>query len=99
MPCDLFDFVIDDDFLNHRLHLIIKIIVQTITCVALSGRKNDRHPQTENAPHLYHSANYPHLTLNYLLPFQGVDGVCRYPPRCGGLACVALSGRKNKRYH
>ncbi|MDR0611466.1 MAG: hypothetical protein LBG58_15265, partial [Planctomycetaceae bacterium] len=39
-----------------RLHSIIKIIVQTITCVALSGRKQrmtitiDRRPQTENAP-------------------------------------------------
>ncbi|MDR0611470.1 MAG: hypothetical protein LBG58_15285 [Planctomycetaceae bacterium] len=34
MNCDLFDFVIDYDFLNflnHRLHSIIKIIVQTIT--------------------------------------------------------------------
>ncbi|MDR0608542.1 MAG: hypothetical protein LBG58_00340 [Planctomycetaceae bacterium] len=29
MNCDLFDFVIDDDFRNHRLHSIIKIIVQS----------------------------------------------------------------------
>ncbi|MDR0611399.1 MAG: hypothetical protein LBG58_14925 [Planctomycetaceae bacterium] len=40
----------------------------------------------------------PRSTLNDLLPFQGVDRVDHYPPRCGGLACVALSGRKNDRH-
>jgi hypothetical protein len=37
---DLFDFVIDDDFLNflsHRFHSIIKIIVQTITRRVAAG--------------------------------------------------------------
>ncbi|MDR1270712.1 MAG: hypothetical protein LBK82_14420, partial [Planctomycetaceae bacterium] len=29
-----------------------------------------------------------------MLPLQGDCLYCRYPPRCGGLACVALSGRK-----
>jgi hypothetical protein len=38
--------------------------------------------------------NYKLFIINYhILPFQG--GWCRAtdPPRCGGLACIALSGR------
>ncbi|MDR0611460.1 MAG: hypothetical protein LBG58_15235 [Planctomycetaceae bacterium] len=27
-------------------------------------------------------------------PFRALMACYRYPPRCGGLACVALSGRK-----
>ncbi|MDR0608703.1 MAG: hypothetical protein LBG58_01165 [Planctomycetaceae bacterium] len=71
--------MIDDDFPNHRLHSIIKIIVQTRII----------RPTRPSFPSTIHVQ----LSMN-LLPFQGVDGVCCYPPRCGGLACVALSGRK-----
>ncbi|MDR2115235.1 MAG: hypothetical protein LBP87_02525, partial [Planctomycetaceae bacterium] len=39
--------------------------------------------------------HYSLLTINYhILPFQGVDWGTLIPPRCGGLACVALSGRR-----
>ncbi|MDR0611444.1 MAG: hypothetical protein LBG58_15155 [Planctomycetaceae bacterium] len=62
MNCDLFDFVIDYDFLNHSLHSIIEIIVQTITrrvaagwlVLPFQGERItvtiDCHTQTENAP-------------------------------------------------
>jgi hypothetical protein len=80
-----YDFL---NFLNHRLHSIIKIIVQTrIT-----------RPPRPSFRLMILSTIHVQLSIN-LLPFQGVDGVDHYPPRCGGLACVALSGRKNNRPH
>ncbi|MDR0609306.1 MAG: hypothetical protein LBG58_04295 [Planctomycetaceae bacterium] len=89
-----YDFLNFLNFLNHSLHSIIKNHSSDIKIIVQTRITRPTRPSFR----LQYSNIHVQLSIN-LLPFQGVDRVYRYPPRCGGLACVALSGRKNDRYH
>ncbi|MDR2117703.1 MAG: hypothetical protein LBP87_15100, partial [Planctomycetaceae bacterium] len=68
----------------------------TVVFVDSGSSANEIIAKTFTIPHC-ETLHYQLFTLNYcMLPFQGVDGLGRYPPRCGGLACVAPSGRRKQ---